>query len=202
MIRITFAPDEAELAEVISDDLASDFDAGKNLLIVLLSRAALDDAYVQAELERALQQNERILPVLLDDAALPDKLRQLPALDFRQGYDRERLLAQLRNSAANGANIRRANRRALMILGGLATLIFAWAVLAISGGTIAFPVAEYNEEATLQAEWISGLVDETLAAAQPRSTEDARNFAATFAAAPTRLHFYIRGTATALAGAG
>ena len=64
---------------------------------------------------------------------------------------------------------------------------------------VAFPVAEYNEEATFQAQWIDGLIRETLEAVQPRSTEDALNFAATHEAAPTRLFYYIRETATALA---
>ena len=95
--------------------------------------------------------------------------------------------------------MRRANRRALAGIALLAALVFGLAIATMSSGLIAFPVAEYNEEATFQAEWIDGLIRATLEAAQPRTTEDARNFAATHDAAPTRLFYYIRETATALA---
>ena len=47
---------------------------------------------------------------------------------------------------------------------------------------VGFPVAEYNEDATFQAQWVDGLIRETLEHVQPRSTEDALNFPATYAA--------------------
>ena len=202
MIRITYAPEQRALAESIRDDLADDFDAVHPLLIVLVSRQASADPFVEAEIERALRQSVAILPILVDDAALPATLKDLRTLDFKDGYNREGLLAQLSQATRTGAALRRANRRALLVIGGVAGLMFALAIVALSSGLVAFPVDEYNEEATLQAQWIGGLIGETLEFVKPRSTEDARNFAATYEAAPTRLHFYIRGTATALAKAG
>ena len=204
MILITFAPAQAELAQDIRGDLAGAPGADQQLLIVLVTRESLADAFVQAEIEAARQRGDRILPLQLDEgAALPvDLPKSLPALDFRGGYQREQLLSTILSAADKDESRRRANRRALLAIGALSALMFAWAIAGIGSGTIAFPVDEYNEEATLQAEWIDGLVSETLEAAQPRSTADALNFAATFAAAPTRLHFYIRGTATALAQEG
>ncbi len=201
MIRITFSPDQAELAETIRSDLADVGEPAKALLIVINSRQASGDPFVQAEIQRALQQGRTILPILIDDAALPEALSDRLRLDFRSGYDRARLLAQL-SRRGQGASLRRANRRALLLIGGLAVLMFAVSLVAISGGYVAFPVDEYNEEATLQAQWIGGLVNETLEYVQPRSAPDAANFNATYEAAPTRLHFYIRGTATALAKEG
>ncbi len=202
MIRITYAPEQRALAESIRDDLADDFDAVHPLLIVLVSRQASADPFVEAEIERALRQSVAILPILVDDAALPATLKDLRTLDFKDGYNREGLLAQLSQATRTSAALRRANRRALLVIGGVAGLMFALAIIALSSGLVAFPVDEYNEEATLQAQWIGGLIGETLEFVKPRSTEDARNFAATYEAAPTRLHFYIRGTATALAKAG
>ncbi len=202
MIRITYAQAQASLAEAISADIAGHVDASRPLLIVLVSRQANSDPFVRAEIERALRQGDALLPILVDDIALPATLTGLRCLDFKDGYNREGLLAQLSQATRTGAALRRANRRALLVIGGLAALMFALALVAISSGFVAFPVDEYNEEATLQAQWIDGLIGETLEFVQPRSTEEARNFAATYEAAPTRLHFYIRGTATAQAKAG
>ena len=202
MIRITYSPAQSALADVIRGDLAGKGDIAHPLLLVLVSWQALGDSLVQAEIRRAQERCEAILPILLDDAALPANLTGYPRLNFQNGYNRERLLAQLPRASRSHADIRRANRRALAIVGGLAALMFCLALVAISGGLVAFPVDEYNEEATLQAQWIDGLIGATLEAVQPRSSEDARNFAVTFEAAPTRLHFYIRGTATALAKGG
>ena len=199
MIRITYSQAQSDLAEAIRDDLAGEVNSAHPLLIVLVSGQAVSDPFVQAEIQRALNRGEAILPILLDDTALPATLTGFHTLTFHTGYNREQLLAHLSRASRSRADVRQANRRALVIVGGLAALMFGLAIVAISGGLIAFPVDEYNEEATLQAQWIGGLIDETLEYVQPRSSEDARNFALTFEAAPTRLHFYIRGTATALA---
>lgn len=201
MIHITFAPEQAQLAKRMRAELAGAGEADTALLIAIHSRQARGDQFVQAEIARALREGQAILPILVDDAALPEALTGRKSLDFRSGYDRAALLAHL-SRRGQGDSLRKANRRALMLIGGLAALMFGLSLVAISSGFVAFPVDEYNEEATLQAEWIDGLVSETLQYAQPRSTQDAANFAATFAAAPTRLHFYIRGTATALAKEG
>ncbi|MCY3781989.1 MAG: TIR domain-containing protein [Chloroflexi bacterium] len=199
MIRITYSQAQSDIAEAIRDDLAGEVDSAHPLLIVLVSRQAVGDPFVQAEIQRALDRGEAILPLLLDDTALPATLTGFHTLNFQAGYNREVLLPQLSRASRSRADVRRANRRALAVVGGIAALMFALAIVAISGGLVAFPVDEYNEEATLQAQWIGGLIGETLEYVQPRSSEDARNFAVTFEAAPTRLHFYIRGTATALA---
>ena len=156
---------------------------------------------MQAEIQRAVSQRETILPILLEDVTLPAPLKAYPVLDFRRGYDQQRLINTLTQVTMTAAGVRKANRRALIAIGALALFIFGVAIISMSGGIVAFPVAEYNEEATFQAQWIDGLIRETLEAAQPRTTADAQNFAATHEAAPTRLFYYIRGTATALAKA-
>ncbi len=202
MIRITYSPEQAPLAERIRDDLARAIEPRPPLLIALISRASKADPHVQDEIEKALAEGAKVLPIRCDSSALPAPLQNHAALDFSAGYDRERLLRQLDRAARRPDELLRANRRGLIVVAAFACLMFAIALVAISRGLVAFPVAEYNEEATFQAQWIGGLVGETLEAVQPRTTDDALNFAATFEAAPTRLYLYIRETATALPKAG
>lgn len=199
MIRITYSRDRQPLAEKIRDDLADKFPVSVPILIVLVSKQSMADPHVRAEIESARSEGAHIVPVLTDCSAPPAALEAARALDFSRGYDRERLLQRLARAAMTPADVRRANRRAFTLIAGIAALIFGIAVVAIVSGSVAFPVAEYNEEATFQAQWVDGLIRETLEQVKPRSTEDALHFAATYEAAPTRLHFYIRGTATALA---
>ena len=202
MIRITYAPEQKPLALQIRDDLSGLPELSQALLIVLVSSKSKADPQVQAEIEKAQGERAHILPILSENIALPASLENRVCLDFSGGYDRERLLRQLEQAAMRSPDIRRANRRALTVIGGIALLMFAIALIAIAGGFVAFPVAEYNEEATFQALWIGGLIGQTLEYVQPRSTEDALNFSATHQAAPTRLYLYIRETATALPNAG
>lgn len=202
MIRITYAREQKPLAEAIRDDLSETFQTSQPLLIVLVSRQSSVDPHVRAEIEQARLEGRHILPLLLDDIALPPALAESRPLDFSGGYDRARLLRRLARVSMTPAEVRRANRRALTLIGGAAALMFGLAIFAMVSGLVAFPVAEYNEEATFQAQWVDGLIRETLEQVQPRTTEDALNFPATHAAAPTRLYFYIRETATALPNAG
>lgn len=202
MIHITYSREEQRLAERIRDGLAHSVPLTGPILIVLVSRASLADRHVQAEVDKALAQGIHIVPILTEAVELPARLMDGPPLDFSGGYDRERLLERLAQATMRPEELRRANRRALTVVGGIALLMFGIALIAIVSGSIAFPVAEYNEEATFQAEWVNGLIRETLENVQPRSTEDALNFPATHEAAPTRLYLYIRETATALPKAG
>ena len=199
MIRITYSKEQAALAERIRDDLALAVEASPPLLIVLVSAASNADPVVQDELSSAKAAGERILPILAEKVAQPPDLHTLPALDFSRGYSRRRLLEHVARITTPRAELRRANRRAFAIFALLAALMFGLAIATMVSGIVAFPVAEYNEEATFQAQWIDGLIRETLEAVQPRTTQDAANFAATHEAAPTRLFYYIRETATALA---
>ncbi|MCY3867390.1 MAG: TIR domain-containing protein [Chloroflexi bacterium] len=202
MIRITYSPDRQPLAERIRDDLSDRILRPTPFLIVLVSRHSNVDPHVQAEIEKAMAKSLPVLPILSEDVALPAALAEQLALDFSGGYDRDRLLRRLARLTGTQNDVRRANRRALVTIGGIAALMFGIALIAIAGGLVAFPVAEYNEEATFQAQWIGGLIGQTLERVQPRSTEDALHFPATHEAAPTRLYLYIRETATALPKAG
>ncbi|MCY4464409.1 MAG: hypothetical protein OXE46_02610 [Chloroflexi bacterium] len=198
MIRITYSPADQALAHRIRADLSHQATQSQALLIVLASATALAEPSVQSEIARAQQQGSPILPIVTDDFDLPPALAMLRPLDFRAGYQSDLLLKRANELVGRRRDIRKANRRALMVFAGIAAVMFCLAIAGMSAGLVAFPVAEYNEEATFQAQWIDGLIRETLESVQPRSTADAMNFAATYEAAPTRLLFYVRGTATAM----
>ena len=198
MIRITYTAQDRALAEQIRDDLTGAFESSPTLLIVLVSGASNQDPVVAAETERARQSGAIVLPILTENVALPEQLAYEKALNFAGGYQHDSLLRRLSQLTMTGAEVRQANRRALLAIGAIALVMFGLAIIGMLSGLVAFPVAEYNEEATFQALWIDGLIRETLEYVQPRSTDDALNFASTLEAAPTRLYYYVRGTATAL----
>jgi len=198
MIRITYSAEQQGLAEQIRDDLAGAAAPAQPILLVLVSAPSNSDPTVQAEIRQAQQKGSRIIPILAENTALPELLAGYRALDFAAGYHRRRLWRSLSQAAMTKAEVRQANRRALMVIAGIALLMFGLAIVTLMSGLIAFPVDEYNHEATFQAQWIHGMIGETLEAAQPRSTQDALHFEATLAAAPTRLFLYIRATATAM----
>ncbi len=198
MIHITYAAEQKALAERIRDDLSGAFESPPPLLIVLVSAASNQDPVVAAEIARARRNGAQLLPVLAENVALPEALAYEKPLNFSAAYQRDSLLRRLAQLTMTNKEARQANRRALLVIGAIALLMFSLAIIGMLSGLVAFPVAEYNEEATFQSLWIDGLIRQTLEYAQPRSTEDALNFAATLEAAPTRLYNYARGTATAL----
>ena len=75
---------------------------------------------VQAEVDAALQQRDRIVPILVEDVRLPAALEKLRPLDLSRGYSRKRLLAHLARETMTTDDLRRANRRALALIGAIA----------------------------------------------------------------------------------
>lgn len=203
MINITYSADQKALAEQIRDDLTrANFQPTHPILLVLVSQASNNDPSVQAEVQRAIQKGSPIIPILSEPVALSEALDAYKPLNFSGGYKWQSLMTRLSQTSMNRDDVKQANRRALIFVGGLAFIMFVVGIIGIMGGVVAFPVEEYNEEATFQAQWIDGLIGETLEYVKPRTTQDALNFDATLEVAPTRLFFYIRGTATAIPNAG
>lgn len=200
MIRITYSNAQQQLAEQIRDELTDAFGATRPILIVLISADSNADPVVQAEIEDARRTGARLLPILVEKVTLPPTLNDEKPLSFAGGFKRESLLRRLSEVTMTDADTRRANRRALIVVGVIALIMFGLAIIGMLSGLVGFPVAEYNEEATFQAQWIDGFIRETLEYVQPKTTIDALNFGVTLEAAPTRLFYYVRGTATAMPG--
>lgn len=200
MIRIVYSSDQQELARRIRDDLTNEAAPARPVLLALVSAQSNSDPMAQEEIRQAVKKQTLIIPILAEDVALPELLEGRPSLNFVGGYHRRRLRRHLSTAMMTRDDVRQANRRALALIGGLALLMFGLAIFSLMRGLVAFPVDEYNEEATFQAQWIQGLIGETLVFVQPRSAADAVHFETTLQAAPTRLLLYIRETATALPG--
>lgn len=199
MINITYSADQKTLAERIRNDIASaGFQPDKPILLVLVSAESNSDPMVQDEIKRAIQKEISIVPILTENVTLPESLDVYKPLNFSGRYKWQSLMTRLSQTTMNSDDVKQANRRALFVVGGIAFMMFIVGIITIANGTVAFPVDEYNEEATFQAEWVHGLIVETLEAVQPHTTQDAINFDVTLDAAPTRLYLYIRETATAM----
>lgn len=201
MINITYAADQKALAEQIRDDLA-EYQSAHQVLLVLVSTQSNNDPSVQAEIKRAVdRQIVSIIPILAENVALPESLDRYKPLNFSGGYKRTVLMTRLSQTTMTDKDVKKANRLAFIFIAGIAIVMFIVGIIGIMGGIVAFPVDEYNEEATYQAEWVNGLIIETLEAAQPRTTQDAVNFESTLEFVPTRVYLYIRETATAMPNA-
>lgn len=199
MINITYSADQKTLAERIRNDITSaGFQPEKPILLVLVSAESNTDPLIQDEIKRAVQKEVNIIPILAENVTLPESLDVYKPLNFSGRYKWQSLMTRLSQTTMTSDDKKQANRRALLVIGGIAFFMFMVGVITIMNGTVAFPVDEYNEEATFQAGWINGLIVETLEAVQPHTTQDAINFDVTLDAAPTRLYLYIRETATAM----
>ena len=65
--------------------------------IIVVSPYALHSVNVRKELDKALEADKKIIPVLLQDAELPEKLASIQWVDFRVNFQSglQRLLASL-----------------------------------------------------------------------------------------------------------
>src|SRR5690606_1181031 len=76
MLNITYAEQDAGLATTIQKDVsASGLTLEHPYLLVLLSRLTLNDTGVQSVIRKALQEKQRVVPVLVESgASLPAEL--------------------------------------------------------------------------------------------------------------------------------
>lgn len=197
MLNITCASADIKLAEQMQRDLTRvSFKMEHAYLLVLVSGASKDDAAVQQAIQDA-QQQQRIVPILLDNTPIPDTLTKFPVVDFRSGYRRGTLVQHLRRLELGEERLK-GNRRIFGFMAFIVLIMFTASLLAISGGLVAFPQDEYATEQAQEDAMIATLVYPTLAGLQPRTTDEAANFPATVEAASTRDRAFLRGTATAL----
>ena len=199
MINISYSAAQKALAEKIRDDLTkAGFQTEQAVLLVLVSAESNNDPTVQDEITRAIKKAVSIIPILTENVTLPESLDVYKPLNFSGAYKWQSLMTRLSQTTMNSDDVKKANRRAFLVIGGIALVMFLVGIYGISSGIVAFPVEEYNEEATFEAKWVNGMIVQTLEYVQPRTTEDAVNFESTLEAAPTRLYLYIRETATAM----
>jgi hypothetical protein len=202
MLNITYAARDQQLAQQLQTDLQqARLTLDHSYLLVLLSPAALQDDTIQQNITAALRDNVRVIPILLENVAIPSALREVPPVNFSGGYRAKTLIAYLKRAEVGAARLA-SNQRILGFIAIMVAIMFGVSIWGITSGQVAFPDEEYATEnarnnATMNAQ-IDGLVQATLEEFMPRTTADALNFDSTVQAAPTRIQEFLGGTATAL----
>jgi hypothetical protein len=198
MLNITYAPDDADMAERIQNDLTqTNENIDTNTLIVLVSPASVTDKSVLKAINDALAHHHTVLPVIVRRAELPESIRRLQTVDMTRGYNFSTLQSALRK-AVTGRDVRRRNSRIGWFLLVLVLLSFGVSIIGLARGYIGMPINEFQTEAAIQDSMIETLTFPTLDPLMPRTTEDAINFPRTVEAANTRNAPLLILTATAL----
>jgi hypothetical protein len=198
------AADEAVARQIEADVRADDRADIAQSVVVVVSPEAVGDRSVLAAIDEALDQNRHIVPVIARAAALPRPVEHLEPVDFTEAYDYEGLRARL--SAAPGefhmkvrtARVAAANRRAGLVVGVLALVMFIAGLYLVGVLGVQAPAREYAYVETEIVLTRNYFIDQAL----PRSTEDAVNFLATVEAARPTLRPLLVATATAAARQG
>jgi hypothetical protein len=214
MITITYHPADAPLAKRLLDDLrANGFTVAEGVqsgrehtLILLVSPRSNEEADVQRALNRALDNGQRVLPVLVHRAELPTLIGHLEEVDLTGGYNFDTLKRRLDALSSGGSpmtvrspRVRASNRRIGYILVALALVLFVFGMWAIVTFKIQAPVAEFARADTEVAETRDALIAPTmayLATYLPRSTEQAAEFSSTLQGIPTLVQPFVAQTAT------
>lgn len=198
MLNITYALNDAKLAETIQKDLsAGGLRLERPILVVLITPESVADETVQKSIRDALKADHRILPVLIRDAKLPESIAGLKTLDLRGGYKGDKLVLAVKRLDL-GEDLMKSNQRYLFWLSSAALLVFVIAIGSLATGITGPPTNEYATENALREGQIETLVFPTLDGFMPRTTQDAIGFPLTVEANPTRNRPFLIGTATAL----
>ncbi len=205
MLTIAYHDSDSGLAGRLGRDFhKAHVEPEKPLLVVLLSPDSVTDSSVQAVIRQAQRDKHAIVAVQVKLTPLPDTLGDVPVVDFTGGYHLDALLDAIMRAvpmkhALRTGRLNASNRTAILALVVLAVGMFVLSLLMIGGGMIGFPNEEYNAIDTEAAVTRDALIRPTLAVIEPRTTDDAANFAPTVAALSTFVRPFARMTATALA---
>lgn len=221
MLKITYTPKDEALAERMLADLRSASyqvedirangaaQARQDVLLVVLSPEANDDANVRNTIITALDNGQHIIPVFAVPAELPRLIDHLGGLDFSETYDFDALGAKVEEALAGDArlpvrvrtpSVRRSNRSVGIVLGLLALLWFGLGLYGVGVLGIQAPQEEYdavNTEVALTQAFLMNPELDRYGQFLPRSTDTAQNYAATLRAVPTVYRPFMAATATA-----
>lgn len=208
------AADES-LARRLSADLhaagytvADTVTSSANAVLILLRPAAIqNDTALNQTLMTALEAEQHVIPLTLDDAPLPRIISNLQPLDFGgETYPLLDLTTRIDYLQSTEAprpltvltpKTRARNRKLGLLIGIPALLLFIAGVVLVGTGLIRPPSEEYILVETQRVETRNAMINPTLDAFLPRSTADAVNFESTVQAMPTRLQPFLAATATA-----
>jgi hypothetical protein len=200
MLNITYADQDASLASTIQQDLSSSsLTLDHAYLLVLLSRSTLNDASVKDDIQKALKQNKRVVPVIVEaGATVPPELASVKKIDLTGGYHAARVTGALKRMDIGEDRITR-NWRLMIAIMVIVAIAFSASIWGITRGLIRFPEEEYATENARTDATLQALVGPTLEMIRPRTTQDAGNFRVTLDAMSQRMRDLAIGTATAQA---
>lgn len=205
MLTIAYHDSDSELAGRLQRDLhKAHVEPEKPLLLVLVSPDSVTDSSVQEAIGQAQRGKHAIVAVQVKATPLPIGLGDVPLVNFTGGYHLDALLAEIMQTvpmkyAVRTGRLNASNRTAILVITILAVAMFVLSLLLIGGGMIGFPNEEYNAVDTEAAVTRDAQIRPTLALIEPRTTDDAANFAPTVEALSTFVRPFARMTATAIA---
>ena len=202
MLSLRYAPEDEAIGAQIRNHLEA---AGKSLsdngiLVVVLS----SDQGVQEAIIDALDNQQHIIPIMVDTMVLPDLIGHLQPIEYHQPDSMDQLLQRIEALSAPDApqplttltpSRRSANKQTAIGLIGLVLLMFAVGLWLVGSGIAIAPEDEFAGVETQIFLTRNYFIDGAL----PRTTEEATNFEATIAHMPTRGRVQLIETATAIA---
>ncbi len=200
---ITLAHSDADAA--LAKRLASDLSAvrlkkDETVLVALISPASVGDADVLRQIDAAQAQHQIIVPVLAQDAALPQKIAHLRPVDFRGGaYPFESLKDRVMGLNAAAPDLKKRNQRAGLVVGLIALFIFGVGLYAVGVLGIHAPQEEFDMVETARMDQRNTLIAPTLEPLIPVGQFAISQFEITVTYVPTRLREYLVQTVTATA---
>jgi len=218
MISLLATAQDAAVESTLRNDLtAQGYDIQQaivdkdDVVVAVLSRAALQDAALQSAIATALDFGQHIIPALAEPVHLPKLIDHLTPVDLSAADATEQLHAQINAALSPEArlplrvrtpSVQRSNRRSGLIVAVIALGMFIVGVYAVAVLNVEAPVEEYNQintEAAATRDFIIAPTLENYLRFLPGSLEEAEQYPATLEAVPTRLRPFVELTATAVA---
>jgi hypothetical protein len=198
MLNLTYAPSDAEIADKVKADLmASRLKLEHPMLVVIASPEAIQDENVKQAIKEAKSNQHRVAYLKAKTVDLSVDKSTLPPMDIRNGYKIKQLLAYLNNADLGKERLQR-SKLLLLMVGGAALLMFFVGIYGINSRQVGFPVERYETEYAVELDQISTFIAPTMEYLQPRTTDDALNYASTVERIPTRVLIFALQTATTL----
>ncbi|TVR20617.1 MAG: hypothetical protein EA396_10135 [Anaerolineaceae bacterium] len=209
-ITLTYIAADQKLAAQIRADLETvghavvdDVTEG-GLTVVIFSAESARDERIRGRITAALDAHQHIIPVMAEPVKLPRLIEDLPLLDFSDGYDAERLRAEIKRLSAPSAPPppvsltparKKSNQQTAVIIVAAAGVMFVLAIIGVVIGAFVPPADEFAGVETQIFLTRNFFIDEAL----PRTTEDAAAFAATVESARPTVQPFLILTATGIA---
>lgn len=200
-ITLAYSDTEAALAKRVADELATvRLKKDETVLVALISPSAVNDADVLRQIDAAIDQEQTIVPVLVQDASLPSKIAHLRPVDFRGGaLPFESLKDRVLGLNAAAPDLKKRNQRAGLVVGLIALFVFGVGLYAVGVLGIHAPQEEFQEVETARMDQRNTLIAPTLEPLIPVGQFAISQFEITVTYVPTRLREYLIQTVTATA---